>query len=88
MTAGKKYQIMNTTLYYYSQGDGTKENLIHNDTIRLHMGREFKQKAKYQPIADIESIRTSFKFVICSKISPNLMEFRLHIPCQKSNYQF
>jgi len=30
----------------------------------------------------IETIRTPAKFVICSKISPNLMEFRIHVACQ------
>ena len=33
----------------------------------------------------IETIRTPAKFVICSKISPNLMEFRIHIACTICN---
>jgi hypothetical protein len=41
-----------------------------------------KQKAKYQPIADIESIRTSFKIVICSKFAPNFSDSRSLIACQ------
>ena len=39
-------------------------------------------------VKDILSyIRTSLKFVIYSKISPNLMEFRIYVPCQRSKYQ-
>jgi hypothetical protein len=69
-------KAMNTTLYYYSQGDGTKENLIHNDTIGFHMGRDFKQKAEYQPIADIESIHRLKNFVILAgfDVDPSLYE--------------
>jgi hypothetical protein len=37
-------KAINTTLYYCSQEDGTKENLIHIDTIRFHMDSDFRQK--------------------------------------------
>ena len=68
---------MNTTLYYYGQGDGTKENLIHSDTIRFHIGRNIKQKSKCQPIADIESIMASTLQKTLTKIYSTIKPQRL-----------